>query len=81
MENIASSVRIAPDAVRLLNSLSSRLGQSKARIIEQALVEFEERLFWAAVQQSYSEPEPAELREDRALWDNTASDGLSPDTF
>ena len=49
MENIATSVRIAGDAIDVLSKLSDKLGKPKAQVIERALKEMEERIFWDEV--------------------------------
>lgn len=76
MDRNASSVRINPAAHALLNQLAAHLGSSKADVIEQALAAFEERIFWASVQDSFAQGESAELRRERELWDRTSGDGL-----
>lgn len=53
MESIATSVRIAGDAIDILSALASKLGQSKAQVIEIALKELEERIFWAEVADAF----------------------------
>ena len=77
MENVASSVRITPDANRLLSDLSLKLGRSKAQVVEEALASLEERVFWAAVHDAYAEGETPEAREEREIWDTTVGDGLA----
>ncbi len=54
MENIASSVRIPADAVHTLTKLALKLGQPKAQVIQRALQELEERVFWSEVQEAFA---------------------------
>ena len=54
MENVATSVRIAGDSIGVLSKLSSKLGQSKAQVIEIALKQLEERIFWDEVTESFA---------------------------
>lgn len=42
------------DALEVLSKLSRRLGQSKAQVIERALAQLEERLFWADVGDAFA---------------------------
>ena len=80
MENAATSVRIAGDAISVLAKLSTRLGQSKAQVIETALKQMEERMFWEEVRQSFeriaANPEDsAQQAAEVKLWDHgTAED-------
>jgi hypothetical protein len=53
MENVATSVRITGDASAVLADLSAKLGQPKAQIVERALRELEEKVFWSAVQSAF----------------------------
>ena len=53
IENVAISVRIAGDAIDVLSKLAKKLGQSKAQVIEMALKQMEERIFWGEVHQSF----------------------------
>ena len=81
MQNVASSVRISADANALLDRLASKLGNSKSKVVEQAIVSLEAQLLFDEVKQAY-----ATLREDKdgwkeymaevALWDSLASEGL-----
>ena len=80
MENIATSVRIAGDAIGVLSTLAEKLGQSKAQVIETALKQMEERIFWDEVGEAFEKiaADPAESARQRAeveLWDQgTARD-------
>ena len=80
MENAATSVRIAGDAIGLLAKLSTKLGQSKAQVIESALKQMEERIFWEEVRESFeriaANPEDsAQQKAEVKLWDQgTARD-------
>lgn len=76
MRNIATSVRVNRDAHVLLEELCSKTKQSKAEVIELALRELGERMFWQEVQDAFAKPESDEMRAERALWDLTASDGF-----
>lgn len=76
MDRNESDVHINPAANALLNQLAAQLGRSKADVIEQALVAFEDRIFWKSVQDSFTQFEAAELRRERKRWDRTSGDGL-----
>ena len=74
MENVATSVRIKGDAIGVLAELSEKLGQSKAQVIELALKQLEERMFWDEVKDSFeklaADPEKmAEYRAEAELWE------------
>jgi predicted DNA-binding protein len=79
MPNVATSVRIPEGANSILSALSAKLGQSKAQIVETALKEMEERIFWADVREAFeraaADPhEAAEQRDEIVLWEQV-SDG------
>lgn len=80
MENVATSVRVAGDAIGVLSRLSQKLGQSKARVIERALKDLEEKLFWQETKDAFAkiaaDPEgPAQMRAEMELWERgTARD-------
>ncbi|HEY4361744.1 MAG TPA: ribbon-helix-helix protein, CopG family [Bryobacteraceae bacterium] len=79
METIATSVRITATANALLSALAGKTGKPKAQIVEEALRQWEDKMFWMEVQQAFaSTPESPELRAERELWDRTVSDGLTP---
>jgi hypothetical protein len=78
MERIATSVRIASAANALLSELAVRTGKAKAQVLEEALRDWEDRMFWTDVQLAFAAaPESDELRAERKLWERTVSDGLS----
>ena len=80
MENVATSVRIAGDAIDVLSKLSGKLGQSKAQVIERALKEMEKRIFWDEVSRAFERiaADPAgtaQMKAEADLWENgTARD-------
>ena len=80
MENIATSVRIAGDAIGVLSKLSAKLRQSKAQVIATALKQLEERIFWEDVGEAFERiaADPSETARQKAeieLWDRgTARD-------
>ncbi len=80
METVATSVRIAGDAINTLSTLAAKLGQSKAQVIEIALKELEERIFWSEVNEAFDRiaADPAESALQMAelqLWERgTARD-------
>lgn len=76
MENVATSVRITPAAHAVLSNLADKTGKSKAQIVEEALRDWEDRVFWAEVHSAFAAPESEELRVERELWDSTVGDGL-----
>ena len=74
MENVATSVRIPGDAISVLTELSEKLGKSKAQVIELALRQLEERMFWDEVRDSFekiaADPEKlAAYRAEAELWE------------
>ena len=78
MENTATSVRIAGDAIRALSVLAEKLGQSKAHVIETALKDLEERIFWTEVDEAFrrtaQNPEESQRQQaEFALWDRGAA--------
>lgn len=78
MPNIATSVRIAEDVVGTLSALSAKLGQPKARVIEVALKEMEERIFWAEVRDAFERiavdpDEAARQKAEVELWDRVSA--------
>jgi predicted transcriptional regulator len=77
MGNVATSVRVNGDAHAALERISASTKQSKSEIIEQALRELEERMFWQEVHDAYAKPESAEMKAERKLWDKTVGDGMS----
>ena len=82
MENVASSVRIAGDAINVLSRLSHQLGQSKAKVIERALAELEERIFWEEVSQAFERmaADPAataQVKAEAEFWENGAARDLA----
>ncbi len=62
VRNIAKSVRVNRDAHLLLEELCSKTKQSKAEVIELALRELGERMFWQEVQDAFANPESVEMR-------------------
>jgi hypothetical protein len=72
MENIATSVRITATANALLSLLARKTRKPKAQIVEEALRQWEDRIFWAEVQSAFAE---LELRAERELWETTVKDG------
>ena len=80
MQNVATSVRIAGDAIGVLSALSDKLQQSKAQVIERALQEMEERIFWSEVAQAYDAvaadaAELARVQAEAEVWERgTAGD-------
>lgn len=77
MKSVATSVRITASSRALLSLLAEKTGRPKAQIVEEALRAWEDRVFWADVQQSFaSVAESAELRAERDLWETTVADGL-----
>lgn len=78
METIATSVRITATANALLSDLARKSGKPKAQIVEEALRDWEDRMFWTAVQHAFiAAPETEELRAERELWECTVPDGLA----
>ena len=78
---MASNIRITPDANRLLTGLAHRLSRPKAQVIELALRQFEDRFFWADVQNAFSETESPEAAVEREIWDSTTADGLAKERW
>lgn len=79
---MATSVRIAGDAIDVLSKLSDKLAKPKAQVIERALKEMEERIFWDEVSRAFdriaADPaETAQMRAEAELWENGAARDLS----
>ena len=77
MENVATSVRIAGDAVGIVAQLSAKLGKSKAQVIETALKELEARIFWSEVRESFAQAaadpvEAARQKVEIKLWERSS---------
>ena len=77
MPNVVTSVRIPGDASDILSELAAKLGKSKAKVIETALKELEEKLFWSDVRSAFERiaADPAESARQRVemeLWDRTS---------
>lgn len=77
MQSIATSVRITASANALLSSLASRTGKPKAQIVEDALREWEDRVFWKEVQDAFAS-NPGECKAETELWESTVGDGFQP---
>jgi predicted transcriptional regulator len=77
MPTVASNLRITLDANRILTGLAERLSRPKAQVIELALRQFDDRLFWADVQKAFAEGESPEMAAERELWDTATPDGLA----
>jgi predicted transcriptional regulator len=81
MLNVASNIRITPDANRLLTGLAQRLSRPKAQVIELALRQLDDRFLWADVQKAFSEEETPEMIAEREIWDRTSSDGIAAERW
>jgi predicted transcriptional regulator len=62
-----------------LSSLATKLGQSKAQVIETALRDLEERIFWADVRAAFertaADPEEsAHQKAEMDLWDRASAE-------
>lgn len=75
MESIAKSVRITADADALLGTLAGKTGKSKAQIIQEALHNLEDRIFWAEVQSAFANGS-GEMAAETELWESTVPDGF-----
>jgi len=72
-----TSVRINAAAKALLTELVGKTGKPKAQVIQEALRDWEERIFWAEVQSAFAAArEPDEFSAETKLWDSTLGDGL-----
>lgn len=80
MKSVATSVRITASSNDLLSVLAGKTGKSKAQIVEEALRAWEDRTFWADVQQAFATPESSELRAEHKLWDSL-TDGIETETW
>lgn len=86
MENIATSVRITGDASEVLFKLSEKLGQPKAQVIERALAEMGERIFWDEVCQAFDRiaADPEESSDQKAevqLWERGTAGDFKAETW
>ena len=77
MENVATSLRITPAANAILSQLAKHTGKPKAQIVEEALRQWEDRMFWSEVNTAFSQPEAPHMRRERELWESTAGDGFT----
>lgn len=82
MKNIATSVRITSDAMAALDSLSTKLGKSKAQVVEVALQQLEDKVFWSEVHDAFARTasnsaEAAEQKKEMAVWDRVSEGDLS----
>lgn len=59
-------VTVAGDAIRLMSDLSEKLGLSKSQVLELALAQLEERIFWKDVRDAF-ERSAADAQESRSL--------------
>ena len=78
---VVASIRITEEANRLLGELAGKLGSPKAQVIEKALRQLEEDMFWREVHDAYDRlaSNPTEFsayRAEHAAWDVTLRDGL-----
>jgi len=86
MPNVASSVRINGDAMDVLSNLALKLGQPKAQVVERALKELEEKIFWAdvhhAFEQNAANPEQAaQQKAEFELWDRASNTDLKGEAW
>ena len=77
MSYVATSVRINGDATDALSGLAAKLGQPKAKVIEIALRELSDRIFWEDVQRAFAmtAADPEETARQKAeigLWDQAS---------
>jgi predicted transcriptional regulator len=77
MENVATSVRINGDAAHILTGLATKLEKPKAQVVEMALRDLEERIFWADVHSAFAQtaanPEESSRRDaEIRLWERTS---------
>jgi hypothetical protein len=72
MRDMAKSVRITADADCILELLTAKLRQPKAQVLEKALKELEERIFWSETAEAFAtagKQEPSQGANDTELWD------------
>ncbi len=77
MAYVATSVRINGDAADALLGLAAKLGQPKAKVIELALRELSDKIFWQDVQNAFeaTAADPGEIAHQKAeiqLWDRAS---------
>ena len=78
MQNVATSVRIPSDANDILSSLAAKMGRSKAHVVEVALKQLEEKVFWTEVNEAFqrSAADPVETANQKAeigLWEQASA--------
>jgi len=78
METVTTNIHVTPQANRILTDLSNHLNKPKAEVIEQALLDLEERLFWEEVHAAYAVEEADDMKRERELRDTTVADGFEP---
>jgi hypothetical protein len=86
MANVASSVRINGNAMDVLSNLAEKLGQPKAQVVELALRELEEKIFWGdvhtAFEQTAADPEQsAQQKAEFELWGGGSSRDLKDESW
>ena len=86
MVNVPTSVRIPVAANGTLSQLSVKLGKSKAQVIETALKELEERIFWAEVRGAFERiaADPEEAARQKAeieIWDRTSDSDFKDEVW
>jgi len=86
MSYVATSVRINSDAADALSGLAAQLGQPKAKVIELALRELSDKIFWKDVQCAFeaSAADPEEAARQKAeirLWDRASDTDFKDETW
>ena len=82
METVGRSVRITADAQIALAKLSAKLGKSKAQVIQTALQQLEDRVFWAEVHDAFARNFPnAERTAETSLWERAADNDFQDETW
>jgi predicted transcriptional regulator len=86
MSYVATSVRINGDAADALSGLATKLGQPKAKVIELALRELSDKVFWEDVQRAFeaAAADPEESARQKAeirLWDRASDADFGDETW
>jgi predicted transcriptional regulator len=84
MSTDSTTVRIYTSTHEHLRELSQKRGEPMPAILDQAVREYRDRLFWDEVDAAYRELQAdpaswAEELEERKLWEATLMDGLEPE--
>ncbi|MBM4319116.1 MAG: hypothetical protein FJ125_03950 [Deltaproteobacteria bacterium] len=81
-----TAVRVTPETRDRAHEVARRQGVPMVVVLERAVKEYQERLFWEEVDRTYGEARQDEQAwreetEERAVWDATLLDGLEDEPY